>query len=116
MLGADLRLNGERPFALSGSAGLRGAYQRRDYRLETRFSGTLQRLAVNLDASGDTLAGRAMIDATPFDPVPFRQVQIDLAGVDPHAVDPAWPQADLDLLMERIAAMRGPREFFSLGA
>jgi len=94
---ADLRLGTARPFALSGSFALAGVYQREHYQAGARLSGTLEALAIDLDAGGDKLNGSAHIDATPFAPVPLRRAQLWFRHVNPKMFAAAAPQADIDV-------------------
>lgn len=96
-LQATVRLGGAPPFAIEGSAGLVTLFQKQRYDLDATFKGTLAALGVNLRGSGGALTGSADIDATPFDPVPFRRVRIDFAHVDPKVYSASAPHADLTI-------------------
>ncbi|WP_019140967.1 translocation/assembly module TamB domain-containing protein [Noviherbaspirillum massiliense] len=96
-LRASLRLNGKRPFATSGSVSMNGPIRDESYRAAAQLSGSLQHLGVRLDVMGDRLAGNADIDATPFDPVPFRRALLHVAHLNPRLFTPGAPQADLDI-------------------
>lgn len=93
---ASWQLNGNAPFELSGNAGIDGRYRNERYRINGRFSGSLESLGVRLDIAGaGMLSGEAAIHATPFAAVPFRLAQIDIRHIDPSGFNTEWPQADL---------------------
>ena len=94
---ARLQVDGRQPFAVNGEAHLHGAWRNEAYRLNTRLSGTLQSLDVQLVAAGDKLSGQAHITATPFAAVPLRNAQITVRKLNPQAFNPAAPQAELDI-------------------
>lgn len=92
-----LDLNGVQPFVLDGSGELKGDWRDQPYRVDARFSGSLTRLAAELTATGNTLRGRARLDATPLDDIPLRLADIDVRHFNPRVMNAAWPQADLDI-------------------
>jgi translocation and assembly module TamB len=94
---AQLHLSGLRPFALSGGLALSGAYGQEHYQIDARLSGSLQKLNLALNASGDKLNGDAQIDAAPFDTVPLQRAKINLAHINPKAFNAGAPQADITL-------------------
>ncbi|MFZ1181053.1 MAG: hypothetical protein WAN92_05990, partial [Herbaspirillum sp.] len=94
---ASLRLNGQQPFAISGSVALASSYQQEKFRLAARLSGSLEELGIALTASGDKLSGSADAVVTPFASTPLRSARIDLQHFDPQAFHSAAPKADLRL-------------------
>jgi translocation and assembly module TamB len=94
---AKLSLNGVQPFALSGGAELSGEYQKEKYQLDAVLSGNLAALNIDLNARGDKLSGSAKIAATPFAPIPFQQLELSAAHINPKLFSSAAPQADLSL-------------------
>lgn len=94
---AKLSLNGVQPFALSGGAELSGEYQKEKYQVDAALSGTLALLDIDLNARGDKLSGTAKIAATPFAPIPFRQLELSAAHINPKLFSSGAPQADLSL-------------------
>jgi translocation and assembly module TamB len=94
---AKLSLNGVQPFALSGGAELSGEYEKEKYQLDAALSGTLALLNIDLNARGDKLSGTARIAATPFAPIPFQQLELNAAHINPKLFSSGAPQADLSL-------------------
>ena len=94
---AKLSLNGVQPFALSGGAELSGEYQKEKYQVDAALSGSLALLDIDLNARGDKLNGTAKIAATPFAPIPFRQLELSAAHINPKLFSSGAPQADLSL-------------------
>jgi translocation and assembly module TamB len=94
---AQLHLSGLRPFVLSGGLALSGAYGQEHYQIDARLSGSLQKLNLALNASGDKLNGDAQIDAAPFDAVPLQRAKINLAHINPKTFNAGAPQADITL-------------------
>jgi translocation and assembly module TamB len=94
---AKLSLNGVKPFALSGGADLSGEYQKEKYQVDAVLSGTLALLDIGLNARGDKLSGTAKIAATPFAPIPFQQLELNAAHINPKLFSSSAPQADLSL-------------------
>ena len=92
---AQLSLSGQQPFALSGGLALSGAFRDEHYQVDARLGGSLQLLDIALKANGDKLAGDAKIEAAPFDAVPLRRANINLAHINPKAFNAAAPQADI---------------------
>lgn len=96
-----LRLQAMAPFDIAGTVGLAGKYQgqygEESYRLDTRLSGTLQAIGLQLDATGRNLEGHATIDATPFAAVPVRRAMVAISGLDPQTFNPQWPHAKLEM-------------------
>ena len=95
--GANLQLNGQAPFALSGGAGLVGSYQQERYQLDMRMSGTLAALGLDINAGGDKLSGQARIALTPFAALPFERLEVSADHINPRSFNADAPQADLHL-------------------
>ncbi|AMO94182.1 hypothetical protein CFter6_1478 [Collimonas fungivorans] len=94
---ATLSLNGVQPFVLSGGAELSGEYQKEKYQVDAALSGSLALLDIDLNARGDKLSGTAKIAATPFAAIPFRQLELNAAHINPKLFSSGAPQADLSL-------------------
>ncbi|MEK6391791.1 MAG: translocation/assembly module TamB domain-containing protein [Burkholderia gladioli] len=94
-LSADVRLDGARPFAIAGTAGYSGKVSNEQVDAHATLSGSLEALVLDLDASGMKLAGRAHVEAAPFGAVPLTRATLAFDHVNPRALAPGAPQADL---------------------
>ncbi|MEX3556604.1 MAG: translocation and assembly module protein TamB, partial [Burkholderia gladioli] len=94
-LTADVWLDGARPFAIAGTAGYSGKVSNEQVDAHATLSGSLEALALDLDASGMKLAGRAHVEAAPFGAVPLTRATLAFDHVNPRALAPGAPQADL---------------------
>ncbi len=94
---AALKLDGQRPFALSGVAGLVGAAAANPYRLSTRLSGSLEQFGIAAEVADVRLNGSAVIEAAPFAAVQLRRAQVQLHHLDPQVFNASLPHADLDI-------------------
>lgn len=94
---AALRLTGTQPFPVDGTASLAARYGGQPVDVDTRVGGSLEALTVELAVAGSGLSGHAHIDATPFKAVPLQRAEVRIDGFDPRALNPAWPQARLDV-------------------
>ncbi|WP_322014405.1 translocation/assembly module TamB domain-containing protein [Paraburkholderia sp. J12] len=94
---AEAKLDGVRPFALSGDFGYSGKVNDEDVQVNGRVGGSLEALSADLDASGLKLAGRAHVEATPFAAVPLKRATLAFDHVNPQAFAPGAPFADLAL-------------------
>ncbi|HTH58648.1 MAG TPA: translocation/assembly module TamB domain-containing protein [Paraburkholderia sp.] len=94
-ISADAKLDGVRPFLLSGNVGYSGKVSGEDVQVNARMGGSLAVLGIDLDATGMKLAGRAHVEATPFDPVPLQRATLAFDHVNPQAFAPGAPFADL---------------------
>ncbi|HEY1610111.1 MAG TPA: translocation and assembly module protein TamB, partial [Paraburkholderia sp.] len=92
---ARAELDGVRPFALSGDFGYSGKVSGEEVTVSGRVGGTLAALGIDLEATGMKLAGRAHVEATPFDPVPLQRATLAFDHVNPQAFAPGAPFADL---------------------
>ncbi|MBI0327602.1 translocation/assembly module TamB domain-containing protein [Burkholderia plantarii] len=99
-LSANARLDGVRPFAIDGAATYAGKVSNEQVDARARLSGSLEALAVDLDASGMKLAGRAHIEAAPFGAVPLTRATLAFDHVNPRALAPGAPLADLTVRAE----------------
>ena len=88
-------LGGSAPFAVTGNASLVTRYDNQSYTADLNVAGSLKNLSVTLRAAGGKLVGRAEIDATPFNPVPFVRARVMVDHVDPKYYNPSAPRADL---------------------
>ncbi|WP_338910920.1 translocation/assembly module TamB domain-containing protein [Mycetohabitans rhizoxinica] len=101
-LHADVALDGVRPFAVRGDAGLSGQFDGQEMRLGVQLSGSLQALVADMQASGmqsngTQLNGVAHVEATPFADVPLKVVTLDADHLDPRVFNPGAPHADLSV-------------------
>ncbi|AJK47432.1 translocation/assembly module TamB domain-containing protein [Burkholderia plantarii] len=106
-LSANARLDGARPFAIDGAATYAGKVSNEQVDARARLSGSLEALAVDLDASGMKLAGRAHIEAAPFGAVPLTRATLAFDHVNPRALAPGAPLADLAVRAELAPAEGG---------
>ncbi|AJP59501.2 hypothetical protein UC34_06540 [Pandoraea vervacti] len=120
---ANVRLNGERPFALGGNVGLQAKAGDIPVALKADLSGSLDALVVDLTASGEKLNGTAHIAASPFGAVPLSRAQIAFDHINPRDFAPSAPQADLaiqaDLRPEpgaKVFRVLGPVSVVNAGA
>jgi translocation and assembly module TamB len=92
---ASAKLDGARPFPLTGEAGYSGKVNDEAVQVRGHFSGTLETLVAELDASGMKLDGHARVEATPFADVPLQRAMLSFDHVNPQAFAPGAPAADL---------------------
>ncbi|QCP48592.1 translocation and assembly module protein TamB [Trinickia violacea] len=106
-LTAEARLDGVRPFALTGNAGYSGKVNEEPVQVRARVSGTLEALVADLDATGMKLAGQARVEAAPFSDVPLTRATLAFDHVNPQAFSPGAPFADL-AVRANLAPVTGP--------
>ena len=94
---AALQLQGARPFALTGTASLTGAAAANPYKVAARLSGSLEQLAIAVEASDARLNGTAVIEAAPFAAVQLRRADVQVRHLDPQVFNAGLPHADLDI-------------------
>lgn len=94
---AVVQLNGVKPFALVGTGTMDGTAAQDRYSLHAKIDGTLEKLTIELNATGDKLSGQAVIRATPFAAVPFERLEINADHINPRAFNAEAPNADLTL-------------------
>ncbi|MGV2289631.1 translocation/assembly module TamB domain-containing protein [Trinickia sp. YCB016] len=94
-LTAEAKLDGVRPFALTGNAGYSGKVNEEPVQVRAHVSGTLEALVADLDATGMKLAGQARVEAAPFADVPLTRATLAFDHVNPQAFSPGAPFADL---------------------
>ncbi|MEW6346338.1 MAG: translocation/assembly module TamB domain-containing protein [Pseudomonadota bacterium] len=97
---AAAKLDGVRPFALTGDIGYAGKVNEEPVQVGGHLSGTLETLVAELDASGMKLAGHARVEATPFSEVPLQRATLTFDHVNPQAFAPGAPLADLAVRAE----------------
>ncbi|WP_144108459.1 translocation/assembly module TamB domain-containing protein [Paraburkholderia sp. BCC1886] len=97
---AAAKLDGLRPFPLTGDIGYSGKVNDEAVQVGGHLSGSLENLVAELDASGMKLAGHARVEATPFDSVPLRRATLNFDHVNPQAFAPGAPLADLAVRAE----------------
>ena len=90
-----LKLDGVRPFAVSGDAGFVGKVSDQAVEVGARVNGSLEELNADVDATGMKLTGHAQLVAMPFGDVPLKTLALRFEHVDPRAFSPGAPQADL---------------------
>lgn len=111
---ANLKLNGQRPFALDGNVGLQAKAGDIPVALKADLSGSLDALVVDLTATGEKLNGTAHIAASPFGAVPLSRAQIALDHLNPRDFAAGAPQADLAVQAD-LRPAPGAKEFRVLG-
>jgi translocation and assembly module TamB len=97
---AAAKLDGVRPFPLTGEIGYSGKVNEEPVQVSGRLSGTLETLVAELDASGMKLAGHARVEATPFAEVPLQRATLTFDHINPQAFAPGAPLADLAVRAE----------------
>jgi translocation and assembly module TamB len=97
---ASAKLDGVRPFPLTGDVGYSGKVNDEAVQVGGHLSGTLANLVAELDASGMKLAGHAQVEATPFGEVPLKRATLTFDHVNPQAFAPGAPLADLAVRAE----------------
>ncbi|MFM0214441.1 MULTISPECIES: translocation/assembly module TamB domain-containing protein [Paraburkholderia] len=97
---ASAKLDGVRPFPLTGDVGYSGKVNEEAVQVGGHLSGTLANLVAELDASGMKLAGHAQVEATPFGEVPLKRATLTFDHVNPQAFAPGAPLADLAVRAE----------------
>ncbi|KXU89290.1 gramicidin biosynthesis protein [Paraburkholderia monticola] len=99
-LTASAKLDGVRPFPLTGEVGYAGKVNEEAVQVAGHLSGTLEQLVAELDASGMKLNGHARVEATPFAAVPLQRATLTFDHVNPQAFAPGAPLADLAVRAE----------------
>ncbi|MCC8401121.1 translocation/assembly module TamB domain-containing protein [Paraburkholderia sp. MMS20-SJTN17] len=99
-LTAAVKLDGVRPFPLTGEVGYSGKVNDEAVQVAGHLSGTLEQLVAELDASGMKLAGHARIEAAPFAAMPLQRATLTFDHVNPQAFAPGAPLADLAVRAE----------------
>ncbi|MFL9962643.1 translocation/assembly module TamB domain-containing protein [Paraburkholderia sediminicola] len=94
-LTASAKLDGVRPFPLTGEVGYAGKVNDEAVAVGGHLSGSLEQLVAELDATGMKLAGHARVEATPFGAVPLQRATLTFDHVNPQAFAPGAPLADL---------------------
>jgi translocation and assembly module TamB len=97
---ASAKLDGVRPFPLTGDIGYSGKVNAEPVQVSGHLSGSLEKLVAELDASGMKLAGHARVEATPFADVPLQRATLTFDHVNPQAFAPGAPLADLAVRAE----------------
>ena len=97
---AAAKLDGVRPFPLSGDIGYSGKVNEEPVQVSGHLSGTLETLVAELDATGMKLAGHARVEATPFAEVPLQRATLTFDHINPQAFAPGAPLADLAVRAE----------------
>ncbi|RXV71573.1 hypothetical protein D1006_03835 [Burkholderia stabilis] len=99
-LTARAKLDGVKPFALTGEATYAGKLSDEPVDARARVSGSLEALIADVDASGMKLNGRAHVEAAPFGTVPLTRASLAFDHVNPQALAPGAPAADLAVRAE----------------
>jgi len=107
-LSARAKLDGMRPFALTGDATYAGKLADEPVDARARVSGSLDALVADVDASGLKLNGRAHVEAAPFGAVPLTRASLAFDHVNPQALAPGAPAADLAVRAELAPAPADP--------
>ncbi|NPT57422.1 translocation/assembly module TamB domain-containing protein, partial [Paraburkholderia elongata] len=97
---AAAKLDGVRPFPLTGDLGYSGKVNNEAVQVGGHLSGSLENLIGELDASGMKLAGHARVEATLFGDVPLQRATLTFDHVNPQAFAPGAPLADLAVRAE----------------
>ncbi|KAG0163874.1 hypothetical protein DFQ30_010839 [Apophysomyces sp. BC1015] len=105
---AGVALDGVRPFAVRGDAGLTGKLGGHDVRFGVQVSGSLQALVADVQASGTPLNGTAHVEVTPFADVPLKSVTLNADHLDPRVFSAGAPHADLSVRVRLQPVQSGP--------
>lgn len=114
---AAAKLDGVRPFALTGDAGYSGKVSDQAIKVGARVSGSLEELHAEVDATGMKLEGHASAVAMPFGDVPLKTLSLVFEHVDPRTFSASAPQADLSLHadVQPVAPKPGSTDFTVAG-
>ena len=99
-LTARAKLDGVKPFALTGNATYVGKLADEPVNASANVSGSLEALVADVAASGMKLNGRAHVEAAPFGTVPLTRASLVFDHVNPQAISPGAPAADLAVRAE----------------
>ncbi|RQR47635.1 hypothetical protein DIE21_26110 [Burkholderia sp. Bp9140] len=99
-LTARAKLDGVKPFALTGNATYVGKLADEPVNASANVSGSLEALVADVAASGMKLNGRAHVEAAPFGAVPLTRASLAFDHVNPQAISPGAPAADLAVRAE----------------
>ncbi|MBK3837013.1 translocation/assembly module TamB domain-containing protein [Paraburkholderia aspalathi] len=113
---ATAKLDGVRPFPLTGDLGYSGKVNNEAVQVGGHLSGSLENLIAELDASGMKLAGHARVEATPFGDVPLQRATLTFDHINPQAFAPGAPLADLAVRAELQPVGQGAAGAVTLGA
>ncbi|WP_213296955.1 translocation/assembly module TamB domain-containing protein [Paraburkholderia sacchari] len=108
---ASAKLDGVRPFPLSGDVGYAGKVNNEDVQVSAHLGGSLEALSADITASGMKLTGQAHAEAAPFAAVPLKRVTLAFDHVNPQAFAPGAPFADLALRADLAPAQGGVKPF-----
>ncbi|MEC5386098.1 translocation/assembly module TamB domain-containing protein [Uliginosibacterium sp. H3] len=86
------------PYELNAQAAFVGKLAERAVNVEARATGSLNKLALTLQAKGQGMSGTADVRVRPFAALPVELAHIALKGVDPALFHPEAPHALLDVL------------------
>ena len=95
-LSARLTLDARAPFALHAAV----AAQLTEGKVDMVANGTLRQFALNGVVSTPALEIQVRGAMAPFAAKPYQRIRrlaLQAHGIDPHAIEPAWPKASLDL-------------------
>ncbi|KVE62126.1 translocation/assembly module TamB domain-containing protein [Burkholderia vietnamiensis] len=107
-LTARAKLDGVKPFALTGTATYAGKLSDEPVNASANVSGSLEALVADVSASGMKLNGRAHVEAAPFGAVPLTRASLAFDHVNPQALAPGAPAADLALRAELAPVTAAP--------
>ncbi|MDR0701640.1 MAG: translocation/assembly module TamB domain-containing protein [Azoarcus sp.] len=93
------------PFALQVNGHLAGS----EFSLDIDAGGSLAEPALHLRAQSHGIRGQATIVATPFAALPLKTVALEAEGIDPAALAPDLPRADLRLSASLSAVLENGR-------
>lgn len=92
-----LEVDGSGPVAIAADAQMNLRLREEAIAVNAHAAGPVERIAVELDATGARSSARASITATPFTRLPFTRARVEAAHFDPHAYSAGLPAADLML-------------------
>ncbi|AOI66304.1 hypothetical protein WS51_22455 [Burkholderia territorii] len=112
-LTARAKLDGVKPFALTGTATYAGKLADEPVNASANVSGSLEALVADVTASGMKLNGRAHVEAAPFGAVPLTRASLAFDHVNPQAISPGAPAAELAVRAE-LAPVTAPAKGFAV--
>ncbi|HYY16925.1 MAG TPA: hypothetical protein VE965_09840, partial [Gammaproteobacteria bacterium] len=93
----EVQLGAARPFPLQGTLDLSQTETSTPYQVKTLLSGDLNRVGITATAEAQGAKAQVNTLVTPFDPVPFAQLEVQANALDPARLKPDAPRADIAL-------------------
>lgn len=98
VIAANTTIHAQAPFDVAGLIQMSGEVEQQPFSINSRITGTLKQLGVNIAAQGgQIIAGNAEVLLRPFEAMPLQQIKADIAHFDPRVLSPTAPEADFSL-------------------